>query len=358
MSESWSIAKAFRPRWHERDGEAGPSGGPTLDGRRRPTRATRIELAIIISCFGGLILSHSVELPLWDRSRPAVWWSAFAFYFRTFQFHLGCVGILWAAGCAIRKRLGLAALVALFATTSIIPEARGLWPATPFRSLPTDLRIVSVNQLRTNQDARRTLVGIFAEKPDVIAIQEYSQSHDEQFSRALAGRYPYAARFPHPISNGLAVYSRYPLTLDDAPAENFGGGRLMSVTVSIDDRRVRLFNIHPTSPGLPSRIAANRMQIAELVSSINREQLPTIVVGDCNFTLNSQQAHALCRAGLRPAEDWGGGVRWSWSPVRDAWPVLRIDHAFVSDDFSVQSDRTGGAVGSDHRPIVVDLAFK
>jgi endonuclease/exonuclease/phosphatase (EEP) superfamily protein YafD len=218
------------------------------------------------------------------------------------------------------------------------------------------LRLMSVNQLRGNSDTARTQALIQSENPDIVAFQEYALEHDRQLSAALAIAFPYTARFPFPETNGLAVYSRYPMTVEHSPSMEFGAGRIMSVKILAMGREVVLYNIHPTSPGTPSRIAANRRQLSQLLPVLKRETRPTIVIGDCNFPLNSQQTQELRDAGLHPADDFGGeGLLWSWSPLPNGPPVTRIDHAFVSSHFAVSSNRIGAPVGSDHRPILVDV---
>lgn len=352
MSEADRIAAAFLP--------LEPVAPSERVHEPRPSHAA-IGVMWLVVLSGALLLLavHVIEFPLERRDRLATWWSAIAFYTRTFQFHAGCAGLLIAILFLLRKRLVLGSALAFCATLAVIPEARSQWPAIETDRGPAQLRIFSVNQLRGNRDASQTIAAIRSENPDLIAVQEYDIVHDGQFIEALAKDYPYTARYPFPNCNGLAVFSRVPFEMDREPELLLCNGRAMSLWLKVGERTLRLFNIHPTSPGFPSRIGANRRQMAQLIGVMNEWRGPTVLVGDCNFPLNSQQGEALRAAGLESVDEHGGdGIRWSWSLLRDGPPLVRIDHAFVSRHFSVESNRVLGCVGSDHRPIVVDLGLK
>lgn len=354
MSEVDRIAAAFLPL--QPPGELLASAATA--SRSRPVFCV-VWLALAAAALL-LLAAHVVEFPLDRGGRLIAWWSAVAFYVRTFQFHAGCAALACAIGFAIRGRFVTSGSLAFVTTVAMIPELRVQWPAIDAAERPAQLRLFSVNQLRGNRDTARTIDAIRAENPDVIAIQEYHSWHDETLAETLKRDYPHAIRYPYPLSNGLAVYSRFPMEIDREPAYLFCRERAISVWITVGSTRVRLFNIHPTSPGFPRRIAENRRQMSQLLDALRGgDEAPTLVVGDCNFPLNSQQADALKKSGFSPADELAGeGVRWTWSPLRDGPPVTRIDHVFVSRHFAVESNRVLDGVGSDHRPIVVDLRLR
>lgn len=317
----------------------------------------RAEPTLLTAAVVLLVCAYCFTPALENRGRLAFWWSPVVFYVRAFQFPAACVGVIWGLSLLIRSRRSLAGGVVAVSLLAMIPE---LWAQTPISKVASaegiKLRLMSVNQFRPNYDTTRTQNLIAQEKPDVIALQEYTLEHDKQLSAALAHAYPFSIRFPYPKTNGLAVYSRFPLQLEREPSMLFGAGRMMSVKVSVGGREVMVYNVHPTSPGKPARIADNRRETVQLINALKGEQRPAFVIGDCNFPLNSQQMQAFRDIGFHPADDFTGpGFRWTWSPVRNGPPVTRIDHVILSKHFSVERNEVGPGIGSDHRPIFVDL---
>lgn len=139
---------------------------------------------------------------------------------------------------------------------------------------------------------------------------------------------------------------------------DFGGGRVMTVAILVEGHEIALSNIRLTSPRSPTRIAENRALTLQLTSSLRHEKRPAIVIGDCNFPVNSQQMDAFREIGFQPADDLTGlSLPRTWSPIPDGPPILRIDHAILSRHFSVQKNEVGPAIGSDHRPILVDVSL-
>jgi endonuclease/exonuclease/phosphatase (EEP) superfamily protein YafD len=65
-------------------------------------------------------------------------------------------------------------------------------------------------------------------------------------------------------------------------------------------------------------------------------------------------------SGVRDAHDVVGG---GWQPTWNSKslilpPVLRIDHVLASPAFAVTGFEVGGDFGSDHRPVIADLAMR
>lgn len=339
--------------------QAGAIDGATSERSTWRVIVRRGEVILFIT-LAVLLLAVCCFVPaIDDRGRLAYWWSPVVFYVRTLQFPAAVLGGVWTLVLLVRRRFTLSGAVALASVLAMVPELVG-HPCSPDTTAPklATLRLMSVNQFRPNYDTTRTQQLIAAERPDVIALQEYTEVHDQQLSTALASSYPHSFRYPFPKTNGLAIYSRLPLKLEMEPTMTVGGGRMIAVSLSVAGREVVLYNIHPTSPREPSRIAENRHQVSQLLTALRAEMRPAIVIGDCNFPLNSAQMLAFRATGFRPADDFTGpGFRWTWSLTRDGIPLSRIDHAILSSSFTVERNDVGPPIGSDHRPIVVDAAL-
>jgi len=83
---------------------------------------------------------------------------------------------------------------------------------------------------------------------------------------------------------------------------------------------------------------------------------PLIVVGDFNATQYSRVYEELKNAGLRSAhEDRGRGYATTWPNGMVPVPPIRIDQAFLSADVGCRAIEEGIGIGSDHKPLVLDV---
>jgi endonuclease/exonuclease/phosphatase family metal-dependent hydrolase len=147
--------------------------------------------------------------------------------------------------------------------------------------------------------------------------------------------------------SGIAVLTRLPTRRigelvvgptfgDPAPRRT-----ALDVEVDVGDRTLRVVGLHLTSRlpyGPPSQLRRLRSQLPE-------PGTPTVVLGDCNF--------------------WGPGVvsllpGWQRAVRGRTWPARaphsQIDHVLIRpDELTVIDARILGDVGSDHRPVAVEL---
>jgi endonuclease/exonuclease/phosphatase (EEP) superfamily protein YafD len=85
---------------------------------------------------------------------------------------------------------------------------------------------------------------------------------------------------------------------------------------------------------------------------------PILVVGDFNATRWNSAFRELLDADLSDAaDDVGHGLRTTWKGTGRVPIEMVLDHILVSDDFGVLDTRVGPGVGSDHRPVIADVAL-
>ena len=60
-------------------------------------------------------------------------------------------------------------------------------------------------------------------------------------------------------------------------------------------------------------------------------------------------------SGLKNARQ-GYGVKATWSGIPSPVAMLPLDHVLLSPEFAVRDFRVGPDIGSDHRPLVVEVA--
>ena len=287
-----------------------------------------------------------------------------AFLVRVLQFHLGLLLLVIALAAAFGrgKRLFLAALpLVLFTLT---PAWWGYLPRrTPGPATAPTLRVMTCNLLMVNKDAAPILAEIDAARPDVLLLQEYTDEwHAAALKAGLAQRFPYSSFVTRDDSFGVALYSRLPF-VGDVDNRLPLGRALVEQTravVRFGGRDVAVYNVHLLPPRRLDYTIDSRLQFADLLDTLAAEKLPYVVGGDLNLTGDTPQHHDLRRLGAIDAHDAAGRGRGSTWPVNTFFrylPGLRLDHVYVGNGLAAVRCETGVGRGSDHRPVIADVAF-
>ena len=160
---------------------------------------------------------------------------------------------------------------------------------------------------------------------------------------------------PHLARNGegtesVAVLTRLPLRrlgsipLGPTPGDPAPARTALAVEIDVGGAPLRLITVHLTSR-LPLGPVLQLRQLARGVHTFT-DGTPSVIAGDCNF--------------------WGPGVRaamrgWRRAVFGRTWPAHRphsqIDHVLVSAGIEVLRAEVLPDVGSDHRPVRVELSW-
>lgn len=270
------------------------------------------------------------------------------------------------------RRRGIALGVALVVLIPWCLEWTLSWasaPPTP-RAPVARLRVMSTNLL-----APRLSVELAHEiresDADVVLVQEAS---DEWW--ALLEEEGVFARYPHRIEEthsfhqdymGIAILSRLPIT--DSLIVPLADPYIpvARIDVEVAGLPLRLYSVHTLPPYFPSYLETHLAQFAQL-ERMAREDIDSgsfhavLLAGDFNATPTSHSYRVLQGAGFIAAhERVGRGFAWTW-PNGVFWlPPMRLDHLFLLERQAgtthVLSVHEGVGGRSDHRPLVVDLAF-
>ena len=245
--------------------------------------------------------------------------------------------------------------IALLGGATVLLTLAGIAPLYMAGPSPTvtsvPLRVLSANVYTANQDAARLLAYIAATDPDVIVLQEA----DDAWLRRLAplfARYPHrrhSVRLPGHPPDLLVLWRGEGVHVPEPPA--FCGQHLR---LEIDDHALHLFNVHTASPFSIGRARRQVREYHAIAYALDGVAGPVVVAGDFNAAPWSPRLRGLLRAqSLRQARR-GYGVQPTWpSPVQ--YLGIPLDHVFVRGAVAVAHFAVGPHIGSDHRPIVVDL---
>ncbi|MCK9896673.1 endonuclease/exonuclease/phosphatase family protein [Frankia sp. AgB32] len=222
------------------------------------------------------------------------------------------------------------------------------------------LRVMSANLYYDNAHADRLGAQIRAANPDVLVLLELSPLTLARVSASGAlGAFRYHEVRVRDGAFGAALYSRLPLR--DAAAPIVGGSMSLRATVEVDEqRRFVMYAVHTISPTTGPYTSRWRTQLSALRQEARTATLPVVMAGDFNATRDHRPLRRLIDAGVRDAHDVVGA---GWDPTWSARavlvpPVLRLDHVLASPAFAVTGFQVGGDFGSDHLPVIADLAMR
>jgi endonuclease/exonuclease/phosphatase (EEP) superfamily protein YafD len=265
------------------------------------------------------------------------------------------VGAALAALVLRRPRLaGAAAALALVNVVVLgVPLTTGATAASG-GDAQGSLRLVVANVEAGNTDFAAVGRLVAETHPDVFGVTELTPA----MARHLAREFPhYDARVVETRRDayGIGFFSRVPLRSTRVvhfPAD--GGPATVVARVRVAGRPVTLVVTHVHTPFAGSIHVRHLQALATARPNLGER---VVVCGDFNTPPWSGPLRAFAAdAGLR---DLYGNRAWSGY----SWPtwssVLRVplDNCFVSSGVVVTAHHDGPDVGSDHRPLVVDLAL-
>jgi endonuclease/exonuclease/phosphatase (EEP) superfamily protein YafD len=325
------------------DGENSPA-----PDARRVGRLLLVPAWIVAAGLAGLVLTHFLA---WDRLLTLT-----AFNAQTVWVYLPAYLIASAALCFRRFPLAVVALVGVvFHVWAIAATVGNAEPITADARAAPRLRVISANLKFDNFAQERLAREVLAADADVVFLQELTPRWLAQFEAMAGDDYPFREAEPLGGARGEAILSRLPLSA--VRIDHPDGWPVISATVRVGDVAVRIVDIHVIGP--TQGIDRHRRMVEDIAELISSFPEPRVVAGDFNSTpYNWGLRHLEDVTGLDNAhERRGRGLATTW-PNRDhlGIPPVRIDHVLVDDQIVVLDiDELRGS-GTDHRPVVADLA--
>jgi endonuclease/exonuclease/phosphatase (EEP) superfamily protein YafD len=215
-------------------------------------------------------------------------------------------------------------------------------------------RLVSFNVWFRNPDMARTAQFIEQSQADAVVLLELTPSQAEKLL-------PLMPSYPHfyiePSRMGAAVFTRWPVLSAESVPLAPGGAVAARLTLDWRGTPVTVIGVHLNWPLGPRNAEFRNQELNALAHFSKAQDQPLLVAGDFNITPWSQHfSAALAQSGLHDAAR-GFGLARSW-PAQFAPAGIRIDHCLASSHWRSVDARVGPWLGSDHLPIVADLALR
>ncbi|MBN1312870.1 MAG: endonuclease/exonuclease/phosphatase family protein [Anaerolineae bacterium] len=205
---------------------------------------------------------------------------------------------------------------------------------------------------------------------DVVGFQEVTASQAASMRNDMVAVYPYQTIYAAGESvNGVALLSRYPV-VDEAVF--YGDPKTMpnlAVTLDVQGRHLQVLVVHPPPPGWSpdwrhfyrSRAVSDAQIYTEMIADG-----PALLLGDLNATDQSQAYVILTQSGLGDAyraAGFGFGPTFPSRkgygyPFERAIPLVRLDYVLYTGQFKALRAWVGPHAGSDHLPVLAELAWQ
>lgn len=260
----------------------------------------------------------------------------------------------------LRVRLavsGVAAIIAMLLLAAAWPQ----WAPTQGRGSPpapegpVSARLYFANLWVRNQDLAAIAASIAEADADVVALVELGGVPAANLDLILPEHPHRLVGAPQvgPLGDArLLIASRRPIRGDAAPRDGLSA---LSAVVPTAQGPVRVMVTHLTRPWPFTAQEAQLHQIKLLKARLDDLPGPVVAAGDFNSV-------ATARVGRTVRADNGlthePGFPGTWPAQAPAALRMTIDHAYVSDDLAILRRRLGRPTGSDHSPIIVDLAHR
>jgi endonuclease/exonuclease/phosphatase (EEP) superfamily protein YafD len=217
------------------------------------------------------------------------------------------------------------------------------------------LRIVSANVMFDNPNHAALVDELQSRDADVIFLQEVTPDWWRAIRAAgLLESHPYFIEAARWGADGMALLSRRPFV--SKRLLHVGRRPVPTATVRVGRIAVHLVDVHVVAP--IETFDENRVEQLAINDIVRHTPEPRIVAGDYNATPTNRWYQELLDLGLHEVhEAVGDPFATTWPNGVRHLPPIRLDHVFVDDPPVVPLRvRQGTGTGSDHRPVIVDLA--
>lgn len=276
--------------------------------------------------------------------------------------YIGAAGALLALAALMTRRIktiviALTGLAVAALPAADVPDARGSAAAS-------GIRVLTANLFIENREGPAAFIALLRrEKPDIVVLQETTAEWEQALSATRL--YPYESSMEARRRDALKVFSTLPIRAETELKRAFTEERAykqpLRLELDLDGRPLFLYAIHPETPRQPWQWRDRNAYLSALADAAkgDLEKAPVIVAGDWNTPPWSPFFRGfLKQAGLAST---GGGwlqpvTRFSMKLDALAYIGASIDQIAVSPDFSLRARRIGPPFGSNHLPVIVDLA--
>ena len=259
-------------------------------------------------------------------------------------------------------------LMALAVFAVLIHQCRLIFPYTEMYKQEVDnylydidgnrptIKLLSSNVLMSNRHSDTLLHMIRQHQPDVFIALESDEWWQQQLDTVEG--YPHSVKCPLDNLYGMHIYSKLPLHDSKIHFSVEADKPSIQTTVQVGSTQfVNLHCLHPAPPApLENTESTERdVELLMLAQQLEGNTQPTIVTGDLNDVAWSATTRLFRQISGLMDPRIGRGLFNTFNAFHwfARWP---LDHVFLSNHFKVIDIQRLPAMGSDHFPLLVELA--
>ena len=209
---------------------------------------------------------------------------------------------------------------------------------------------ISYNNPTENFENIKSL--ILSEKIDILQFQEVSPQMNKKI-RSLKSIFPYSTGLDKPLDLfDSLILSKYPLLNNE-----IGQHRLVQTNFILNEKKISILGMHLFPGGTQVNLNYALQQTNYLKEAVNNINTNLILLGDLNMTSSSKRFTNFLK-------DTNLYTYSSFKNITSTWPTflpnylgIQIDHVLFSKNFRLISKKIANNFGSDHRPLIVELAY-
>lgn len=214
------------------------------------------------------------------------------------------------------------------------------------------LDVLSINLLSSNYEFGKANQHIHSVDPDVLLLIEYTTAWHQNLS---LDAYPHHIKSIREDNFGIALYSKIPF--EESKIIDFTNTRFPFAYANLNwqNKPLHILGVHYENP-IGNRASSIRdFQMKASTLFLQPLKGSTILIGDFNCTPYSNAFKNLRNqtdlVDSRPKYMIGSSWPSFFFPL-----MIPIDHALISSDLSLSKRILGPEVGSDHRPLHIQLS--
>lgn len=332
----------------------------------KPRRSSRLFVLDKLALIGTLVTAATLL-----GFAGSSWWGLELFAHFRVQYAVLLLLLVVVAAALKRRRQALVFAVPLLVNLATIlpiylppPPEGALLESTRVDSVATvALRLLHFNVHTANTEHERVLDYLLAAEVDLIFLQEFNarwMNHlvaQRRWKVASADiredNFGIVMLVPNRDNSPLSVGPTKIIRLDDEREQIPS----IDTTVTTSGGTIRLLYTHPLPPVKSDYASRHTRQLGLMAKWSNSISGPAIILGDFNTT---HWGHAFGKLMADTAlinSQRGHGIGATWPTGALTLIRIPIDHCLHSPHLRTVTRRVGPDLGSDHRPLLIELAW-